>query len=520
MVKTKDKASPAPKEGPKSISDNIKAIRRACVPLVLWESYDPKASIAAILKAIKPKEQDKPSPAMSWDVVSGLIGLNPAGKDLVSVIQYEDGMALPVVLKLMQKISTKAIIFIHQFSRTIEWEGVIQGVWLLRDTFKQCGATLILFSSGMKLPPELIHDVIEIKEVPPTGEEITQCAEALTKDYPSLQWDRVETVDALKGLLSMFDVEQTFALNTSSKGVSVPGIWERKIARLKGSTGAEIKINNPNFGELSGCENVKGELQGFINGVHRPGIVLFMDEVEKMFSGAGTDLSGTTTNMLGQWLTWTQERRVRGFLLAGIPGAGKSWTAETCAGEAGVPLFKLNVSETKGSLVGQSEAQMKSALAAVDAIAGGGSVLMVASCNWVDLLTPDVMGRFTMGTFFYDYPDDMEREALLWQYFTKYDLGQVKTEELKATKGWVGREIENACFKAQQYRRNFLDVAKNIVPSCQSQRVRLEKLRQSCADRFLSSGHAGPYKYLPMEEHILGIKPQEAAKGRALNLQD
>jgi hypothetical protein len=499
----------------------LRDVRKAAVPLVAWESFDPAATIESCKKAMNGKAGNGPEsvPVLSWDMVRGLIGLNTLGERAVASIGYEQGELLPFALFKMKALEKASLVFIHQSHKALEMEGVTQAVWLLRDEFKEKGSTLVLLWSGGKLPPELGHDVIEIKEAAPTPAQIKAMAEGLLKplDKPGLPfpWDKEKTVEGLKGLLSLFDAEQTLALNLSKEGVNVPGLWDRKIQRLKGSTGADITVNNPNFSELSGCANIKTELRGFINGRQRPGVVLFMDEIEKMFGGAGTDLSGTTTNMLGQWLTWTQEKRVRGFLLAGIPGGGKSWTGACAAGEAGVPFFKLNISETKGSLVGQSEQQMKQALSAVDAISGG-NVLLIASCNWVDQLTPDVMGRFTMGTFFYDFPNDEEREALIKQYFDKYKLpSDGEREAVACSRGWVGREIENACFKAWQFNRPFAEVAANIAPSCISQRDKLDKLRLSCSARFLSASVPGLYQYSPI--NVSGPAPAKSG-GRVVNV--
>lgn len=494
----------------------LRAMRKAGVPLVAWHSPDPAATVAECCKELKPKEGEPDFAIFQWDRVSELTALNKPGASAIDYVIGSDPLQGTMdMLKRLQKLSDwrdgdndkgkRALVFLHQMDRFFTYDptdGVVQGVLLLRDRFKALGATLVFFWQGGTLPPELKHDVMEVSEVAPTVEAILEVCDAVSNDTkPKPEWDREVVADALKGLLSRFDVEQTFALSLSRAGVNVRSIQERKIKRLKGSTGADVVIDNPKFADVSGCANVKSELSAFIRGKQKPGVVLFMDEIEKMFSGAGTDLSGTTTNMLGQWLTWTQERRARGFLLAGIPGAGKSLTAAAAAGEAGIPLFKLNVSETKGSLVGQSEQQMKNALAAVDAISGG-HVLMIASCNWVDSMPPDLMARFTMGTFFYDFPDETERQSLLELYAKKYELAINLVKWLSITHGWVGREIENACFKASQFSQTFEQVAGNVVPSVKSQAKRLDDLRRSCSGRFVSASHAGPYQYkdLPVQE--------------------
>ncbi len=461
------------------------------MPLVLIETSDPAASQRECISALNGSADD--IPIIVWDIVSGWKPLNPNGEKALS---WYDPAAqqLPDTLKLLAEQAPKrTLAFAHNIQRFFERDGVAQGLWLLRDAWKASKSTMVLLCPpGVKLPGELASDVIVIVETPPDKTAVEGIVESMVKDAIAAgaklaEVNKGKVVAGLRGLLSAFDVEQTLALSIRKDGIDEAGLWERKIQRLRSQTGAEILIDCPSFDRLAGCANVKSELLGFINGRQKPGVVVFMDEIEKMWGGAGTDLSGVSTNMLGQWLSWTGDKAVRGFLLAGIPGSGKTWTGNCSAGQAGVPFVKLSMADLKGSLVGESEGKLRAALSAVDALAGDGAVLMIASANWVDQLTPDVMARFSMGTFFYDYPNFEERDQLWAMYMAKFGLKDTPPE----SEGWVGREIETACWRAYQYNRKLADVARNINPSCISQKAKLDALRTGCSGRFLSADKPG-----------------------------
>jgi len=491
----------------KSKTENpLLQLRQKGVPLAAFETNDTGATMADCLKLLNGKSKE--TAVVCWDIVQGWIGLNDVGS---ASLDWYDKLAqsFPETLQLLgDNCSEGTVAFVMNPNRFMERDGVAQAFSNLRDVLKRTDkrAILVLLGASVTLPMEIANDVIVWSETAPDGEVIGGIVERIYLDavkgaetsgvkLPDLGDKRVSAVAGLKGLLSKFDVEQTFSLSIQRDGVNVPNIWERKIERVKKMTGAEITLKNPGREKLCGCNNIWSEIEAFIGGRQRPALILHQDEIEKSFAGAGTSLDGTTSAMVGQWLTYTQERRVRGFLLAGVPGSGKSWTAAIAAGFAGVPLFKLNIAETKGSLVGQSEQQMKMALQAVDALSDGGNVLMLNTCNWVDQLTPDVMSRHQMGTFFYDFPTDAEVAALLDLYLGQYGLTDKLAPLVELMRGWVGREVENACFKAYQYNRPVAEVAKNIAPSCVSQKTKLTELRKSCSGRFISASQPGVYQY-------------------------
>lgn len=482
---------------------NIKDMRRAGVPLVAIDTADPAATVRFCNEAINGKSN--PIPLIAWDICNGLTAMNPAGKD---VIKWYDPitMNLPEILKnLSGAVKPGTLAYFFNVQRFMDRDGVAQGLWNLRDSFKSCGATLVLIGPMIKLPPELTSDVIVISEPSPDAKVILgivdRIVEAAGKAGAEIKGvNKPEVVGSLLGLASAFDVEQTLSLSFGKSGINIAECWERKIQRLRATTGAEITIKNPTFSDLAGCENVKSELNAFIGGRQKPGVVFFIDEIEKVFAGAGTDLSGVTTSLVGMFLSWTADKAAKGFLFPGVPGAGKTHTARCTAGQAKVPLVKAG--DLKGSLVGESESKLRALLNAVDALAGDGAVLLLASCNWVDNIAPDLMARFQMGQFFYDFPDETER-ASLWKMFT--EKLKLPKQKLPESDGWVGREIESACWRAWQYNRPLVDVAKNICPSAISQKSKLEALRRACSGRFLSASKPGLYQSREIEATSPGV---------------
>ena len=58
----------------------------------------------------------------------------------------------------------------------------------------------------------------------------------------------------------------------------------------------------------------------------------------------------------------------KGLLIVGVPGTGKSLTAKATAAVFGRPLLKLDAGRLFGSLVGQSEANLRQVLQTAEAI--------------------------------------------------------------------------------------------------------------------------------------------------------
>lgn len=176
----------------------------------------------------------------------------------------------------------------------------------------------------------------------------------------------------------------------------------------------------------------------------------------------------------------------KGVLIAGLPGCGKSLSAKAAAALFEVPLLRLDMGRLMGKYVGESESNLRQAIALAEAISpcvlwidelekafagiggnGGGadvttrlfgnfltwmqekdnSVFVVATANDITKLPPELMrkGRFDE-IFYVGLPNDEEREKIFRIHIAKrrrQDVKDIKISDfISKTKGFSGADIE------------------------------------------------------------------------------
>jgi ATP-dependent 26S proteasome regulatory subunit len=220
----------------------------------------------------------------------------------------------------------------------------------------------------------------------------------------------------------------------------------------------------------------------------------------------------------------------KGILLLGVQGCGKSLSAKAVAAQWNLPLLRLDVGRIFGSLVGQSEENIRRAIRVAESVApcvlwadelekgfsGMGSsgvsdggttarvfstfltwmsektspVFLIATANDVSALPPEMLrkGRFDE-IFFVDLPGDAEREEVFKIHLTKRnrELSKFNLKTLaKATEGFSGAEIEQVvigglfiAFDAGRdlQQKDLLGEAKETVPLSVMMREEIEELR-------------------------------------------
>jgi len=175
----------------------------------------------------------------------------------------------------------------------------------------------------------------------------------------------------------------------------------------------------------------------------------------------------------------------RGILLLGVPGCGKSLTAKAVGAAWKLPLLRFDVGSVFGKYVGESEANLRRALRAAEAVApcvlwidemekafstsrgeDGGTTLrifgaflswlqdkkapvfVIGTANSVEQLPPELLRRGRLDEiFFVDLPETEERRAIFQIHLKKRgrDAARFDIEALaNASEGYSGAEIEQA----------------------------------------------------------------------------
>ncbi len=482
--------------------DKIKAAKTAGVPIIGIETVDPAATVGMIKTAYK-------MAMVQWDIVRGLSPVNDGGDEIVKGVCGEDTPALATgnpteMLSKIGSVSTKMIIFMHQANALLESpdQGVAlpisQGIWNLRDEFKTKGSILILLGTSFRLPDLLKNDVMVIEEPLPAVDELKKIVLDIS-GRASISPSDDDVLKYAKTLLSLsaFSAEQSYATSIykDADGIKVDdlGLWERKCKTVEQTKGLSIYRGRETYKDVIGYDNAKLFQQRIMKGPDPVEAYVFIDEIEKQLSGFGSDLSGVSGEMMGKMLTWMQMIEALGILYIGPGGTGKSLVGLATGNEAKKPTVIFDISLMKGGLVGQSINNLETAQKVVNGMAGGGRVMIIATCNRFGNLPPELKRRFNLGTFFYDLPTVVAR-AGLWEYYQ--NRFKLEKQEVAADDddGWTGAEIKNACNISWRLNCKLPEASQYVVPVCKSAADEIEKLRTMADGKFISASEFGIYK--------------------------
>jgi len=529
----------------------FKAARRAAVPLIAIETLDQQGTAKLLAETLNGS-----FPVLTWDIIRGMAAMNPPGaKVLTEFCKVKDPYSGDVTMQdpaiatanpgeMLAKVGaiapklgaamTKACIIMFNAHRVMDNETVAQGVANLRGVFEASGATLVLLCPGISLPAELKQDVMVLEENPPTKEQVlemvrTLCGQVKASysgfDMPDeAGLDKI--ADTLVGL-SLFSARQTLSAcfigqaDGSTVVLDRRMLQEKQVKSVEQLDGLSVWRGKENFSMAKGCDNVVNFFKRMFSGRTPPLAVVFMDEIEKMMSGAqGGDSSGVSQKAHGELLRFMQDTKVKGMMFVGVSGGGKSMIAKAVGNEFGVPCFMFDMAATEDKFVGESGRKLRAALRAIKAKSQG-RMLFVATSNNIGTISPELKRRFTYGTYYFDFLTPEARKDCWEYYLGKYPLEEGMRDEVD-DKDWTGAEIEVCCQMAHDMNMPLSEAAKNIVPVAKTDADRIKKLRQEADGKYISAAVPGPYNMqvewagTPKEQaravEVGGIVPDEAVK--------
>lgn len=308
--------------------------------------------------------------------------------------------------------------------------------------------TIIIVSPvpSQQLPAEIESLVSVIDILPPTLDEIHRYVATLpvTKSIVSPRGKEMLINDICRNLqgLQLYDIRQILRLGLSRTGGVLSDktchlVLEEKKKVVRKTGIVEVVDTDVSFEDIGGLDNLRTELERKATIYHH-----LREAIESRIT------------------------LPKGILIIGMPGCGKSMIAKAVAEKFGVSLLRLDISRLMGQYVGQSETNLRRALATAEAAhpcvlwideiekafagSGGGNsggnedmlvmrlmghfltwmqerktpVYIVATAN--DTMRPEFMrkGRFDE-VYFVNFPTQKERADILTKKLRKYEKSHI-----------------------------------------------------------------------------------------------
>jgi ATPase family associated with various cellular activities (AAA) len=499
----------------KTLINQLKAARDCSTPLLAVTTPDQPAVARAIVEAL-----NGDNPVVAWDRVNGFLPRNQKGKAALQTLCDKaeiDPKELPMVtceahsaFRHAANLPAHTVVIAFSLNRFLHEEKsaeTIQAVLNLRDLYKGDQRTLIGLSPDFVLPIEIQHDVILLDDPLPEDADYGTIIKELYEGA-ELKKPEAEIVSAgvrsVRGL-SSFEAEQVLAMaiaSTGMKRLDLTSAWKLKQGAVSKVRGLTMTLDGPDLSDLRGLDNAVEMLNALWDGPEPPELVMRVDEMDKSFAGLGSnggpgDNTGITQDFHQQFLTNMEDNEWIGALLFGVRGGGKTVLSQAIGKAHNVPTIAWDMGQMKQSHVGESESNIRDAFRTVRSI-GGKRVLVLATCNKMDVFPAELLRRFKLGVLYFDLLSKEERDALWPIYLKKYghDLKSPRPND----EGWTGAEIRNCCELAYKLRKTIMEVgSKMIVPATKSDPKGVERLRDQAENRYLSAAYPGTYRKAMLE---------------------
>lgn len=384
------------------------------------------------------------------------------------------------------------------------------------------GRTVVMSQPIPLLPSELEKEV-QVMNLPlPSVDDLRKIMRQAKQRYALAERDYVESTSLLEAALGLSTSEAQLAFSRVAcrfhrlTEAEIPSIVREKEQVIRKSGHLEYFHPKATLDDIGGLDNLKGWLkrrrEAFTEDARHFGLEI-----------------------------------PRGVLLLGLPGTGKSLAAKAVASAWQLPLLRLDMGKIYGGIVGQSEANIRSALQTAEALSpsilwvdeiekglsgmqssgasDGGTtsrvlgtfltwmqekekpVFVVATANHIAQLPPELLRKGRVDEiFFVDLPVHQDRKEILSIHLKHRDRLEDFTEDelselADASKGFTGAELEEAVKEAmflafaEGHQLNKLDILKAInttTPLSQTMHEMINQTRQWAKGRAVAASSAEP----------------------------
>ncbi|HEV3300770.1 MAG TPA: AAA family ATPase [Planctomycetaceae bacterium] len=475
-----------------TLSQRLAEYVRACFTGLWIESHEHEDALAEIALLCHAENWR----LATWDIDRGLLigKQNPAetGQDPLAAVRALSALADP---------EGTALLVLVNFHRFLNSPEIVQALARQITAGKQNRTFVVILAPVVQIPVELEKLFVCLEHELPSREQLQEIAAGIA-DKPGELPDGAglgSLLDAAAGL-TRYEAEGAFSLSIVRHCRLAPEtIWELKSQMLKKSGLLQLHRGEERFNDLGGLEALKEFCR----------------------------------RALRQRTEAKPAARPRGILLLSPPGCGKSAISKALGNELGRPTLILDVGALMGSLVGQTEQNIRQALKIADAmapcvlmadeldkalsgVASSGQtdsgvsarlfgtlltwlndhetdVFFVGTLNDVSRLPPEFSRaeRFD-GVFFVDLPGQREKQTIWQMYLDKFGLNTKQQRPVDAD--WTGAEIRACCRLSALLDMPLLEAGKNIVPVAATAAESVERLRNWASGRCLSADKTGIYR--------------------------
>ena len=472
------------------LSQQLAEYVRACFAGVWIESCEHEDAILEIAQLCHQEGWQ----FAQWDVEQGLRASREqtaaSATDPLSAIRAANEMSDP---------ETACVLVLANMHRFLGSAEIVQAIARQVHLGKQSRVAIVILSPVVQLPPELEKLFVVLQHELPSQSQLEDIARSIaTEDDELPSSDEMASVLESAAGLTRYEAENAFSLSLVRHGcLRADVVWDLKAQTLRKSGLVGLHSGEERFDQLGGLDNLKA------------------------FCLRAMRRQGSQDSKL----------RPRGVLLLSPPGCGKSQFAKALGNETGRPTLTLDIGRLMGSLVGQSESNIRQALQIADAMApcvlfcdeldkglsgvasnsqgdsGVSSRLFASFLTWLSDHESDV---FVIGTandvsrlppefaraerfdatFFVDLPDADHRQQIWQIYLQQFGLNE---QPLPKDDLWTGAEVRACCRLAALLDVPLLQAANNIVPVAITAREAVERLRTWADGRCLSADNTGVY---------------------------
>lgn len=458
---------------------------RAAFSGLYIETFEPEEALREIRELCAQEEWT----VATWDIDRGLVvpggSHAPAATDPLAALRSLPALSTP---------NETTLLVLKNFHRFLGSTEIVQTLQHQLDAGKATRTFVVILAPTIALPIELQRSFVVLTHALPDRAQLgALAADIAGEGFAPAGSNRQAVLEAAVGL-TRAEAEGAFALSLARYDELRPEVlWEWKAQALRKQNLLTLHRGGGTFADLGGLTALKD----FCRRALQPGRAV----------------------------------KARGALLLSPPGCGKSAFCRALGAEVGRPVLSLDLGGLYGSLVGETERNVRQALTIAEAMTpavlfvdeldkglsgtnGQGDsgvstrlfgtlltwladhesdVFFIGTANDISRLPPEFTRAERLdGVFFVDLPSAEQRRDIWALYRRQYDIAA--HQPTPADEGWSGAEIKSCCRLSALLDVSLTEAARNVVPVSVTSAEAVDRLRTWASGRCLSADQPGIYQ--------------------------